>query len=74
MSVVSREPVDHVADERRWDAGCAGKDRYPSETAAEADLRRIKAEGRLHRACWLETYQCDDCTEWHIGNSRRVAK
>jgi hypothetical protein len=72
MFLGAREPVLPVTDERSWETGCAGKDRYPSEAAAEADLKRIKAEGRLHKACWLESYQCSSCTEWHIGNSRRL--
>jgi hypothetical protein len=72
MSQLSRSPVVNVVDERRWAAECAGKDPYPSEAAAEADLKRIRAEGTIKRTCWLETYPCSSCTEWHIGNGRRL--
>ncbi len=72
MSLVAREPVKDVANERLWDLECAGKDRYPSETAAEFDLARIKGEGTMRKTCWLETYRCSSCREWHIGNGRRL--
>ena len=61
-------PLHAHVDEVRWQAECAGKEAYPSEAAACADLARIKAGGRGMRICWLEPYRCRSCKEWHLGN------
>ena len=63
--------IPAVADPRRWDAECGGKDPYPSESAANAALAKIKRDGNLRRTCWLESYQCGCCREWHLGNARK---
>ena len=49
--------------QRRWLAGCAGKDRYTSEAAA-------RAGAGLHLATALDVYPCDDCAGWHLTSTR----
>ena len=67
-----------------WEAHCAGKDRYPSLSAAEAHLKMLY-RGRLlvGRSLWfprqewskLHPYECIFVPEgeephWHVGHLR----
>lgn len=49
--------------DRRWFAGCAGKDRYTSEVAARAGA------GLQIAGAKLDAYHCDDCGGWHLTSS-----
>lgn len=56
-----------------FEKGCAGKDRYPSENAANAALALMKRglTGRKHgdgRWDALHSYECIFCGEWHHGH------
>jgi hypothetical protein len=50
-----------------------GKVRYPTDHAAERDMRRIQtqvlAEGRTHVP--QETYACTECDGWHLTSEKR---
>ncbi len=62
-----------VAAEKAFMNGCAGKDRYPSESAADAALTAMKRGllGRLHgdiRVDEMHSYECQFCGYWHHGH------
>jgi hypothetical protein len=46
--------------------GCAGKKKYPSETAADAMLGRIWSLCKPGRRLETRCYACDWCGHWHL--------
>jgi hypothetical protein len=59
--------------ETRFERGCAGKDRYPSETSADAALLMLKRGEICHprnagRWDTLQSYRCGECGEYHHGH------
>lgn len=55
----------------REDAGCLGKEAFPSATAATAAMRVYRKSGTLHIGVGLGPYRCRSCKEWHLGNEPR---
>ena len=65
-------PLNPQVDERRWERECAGKEEYPSESAARAALayrKRHDPRGHGFAVTWLEIYRCSCCGQWHAGNN-----
>jgi hypothetical protein len=66
--------VEHTVSSAAYQAGCAGKDQYASESAADAVLILSK-QGRLYdhgrSLTWgeLHSYRCSFCGFVHIGHS-----
>ena len=53
---------------------CLEKIGYPTEADAETARKRMvrqKYRGRALR--WLQSFQCPQCFQWHIGHQRRPA-
>lgn len=65
-------------DNRYFEASCAGKDRYPTEQAAEQVARMYRARRIKHHTPKvseelfheLETYWCNFCNSYHRGHAR----
>lgn len=53
----------------RFERGCLGKDRYPSESAAGAALTELLRSKRVPKAHLMHAYKCEFCLEWHIGHA-----
>ncbi len=61
--------MDVVGDEMEYDRGCAGKERYPSVSAAEAAKRFIIAQGiNVRQLRDVEPYRCHFCAQFHLGH------
>lgn len=64
------EPRD---DPRYYESACLGKEKFPSEGAAEGFLREARRPVRrniapiLHDVDWLSAYECPFCGSWHVG-------
>jgi hypothetical protein len=73
MSALNSSPIVSPDALAAFQKGCAGKDRYPSQNAADAALRLMKqgAFGRKHGdGRWddLRSYECRFCGEFHHGH------
>lgn len=62
---------DPLSDPDKFERQCAGKERYPSESAASAALKALRKEKLLRRAETMRVYQCDFVTDephFHFGH------
>jgi len=51
-----------------FERSCAGKQGYPTESAADAGLRFLQDEGILRTNDGMQPYHCNFCQEWHHGH------
>jgi hypothetical protein len=63
----------HDREQAIFEAACAGKDAYESESAADAVLSLMKRGSIRHRRSggrWdtLNSYKCCFCGNWHLGH------
>jgi len=62
-----------------YERSCAGKDKYPSESAALAS-QKIFHQGHLYHPTdhrdWehMHPYPCKFCQQWHLGAISRYAR
>jgi hypothetical protein len=60
-------PGSNAADLKRCCTAFPGKVMYPTPGWAENACDRLRA--RVTRGASLDTYRCDTCEHWHIGNN-----
>jgi hypothetical protein len=72
-----QQVLNPEANPVRYDSGCAGKQHWPSEDAAEQSLqlfrtRRVRhfKQGRQATRDFAEMvpYHCEFCDGWHVGH------
>lgn len=61
--------TDPSSAPHEYEKGCAGKEAYPSESAAIAAIKIFRKEGTLHRPSRIDAYECQFCGAWHLGNN-----
>lgn len=49
---------------------CWRKQRWPSEKAAEAQMRSILKRDKSKDPARINTYECPYCGEWHVGHKK----
>lgn len=60
---------DSLASQRVFESSCAGKEKYPSEEAANAAIKACRDMGLIHNASHLAPYPCNFCApNWHFGH------
>jgi hypothetical protein len=57
-----------------FESMCAGKQPYPSESAADAALRMAQRERVMRTCAGVQSYQCPFCGEWHLGHAHGKAR
>lgn len=60
-----------LAQQEVYDRKCAGKEKFPSESAAREALKVYRKAGMLnHRSSGLSVYPCEfeDANHWHFGH------
>ncbi len=57
-----------------FESMCAGKQAYPSESAADAALRLGQQERVIRTCAGVQSYQCPFCEEWHFGHAGGKAR
>jgi hypothetical protein len=61
--------LDSLAAQASYERQCAGKDQYPSASAAEAALRVLVREGLLDgKRGNVHAYRCSFGDHWHFGH------
>lgn len=56
------------ADPQAYERICAGKEPYPSESAATAAVKVYRKAKINKKGSRLHSYECRFCEQWHIGN------
>jgi hypothetical protein len=59
--VLPPKSIDKLAY-NEWDRACAGKLRYPSESAA------LATQAHYMKSARYAPYQCQFCETWHVGH------
>lgn len=63
-----------LKDGEEEERGCLGKERYPSQAAAEGALRFFRSDEERGRAAGaMEVYGCRFCGSHHLGHAGRLS-
>lgn len=57
-----------LSDQDEFERGCAGKEKFPSESAAKAAIDAYHKAGMLHHKSALMPYRCRFCEQYHYGH------
>lgn len=57
-----------IRDGEEEERGCLGKERYPSQAAADGALKFFRGEPGERGAGALQSYACRFCGAWHLGH------
>lgn len=55
-----------------YETACRGKDKH--RTKVDADHQAVKRNGKTKTGKRLNSYRCDFCHYWHVGNSTHAKR
>lgn len=56
------------ADPKAYERMCAGKEKYPSESATSAAIKVYRKAKNIKKSSLLHSYECRFCGQWHFGH------
>lgn len=60
--------MDALSDPKAYESMCAGKESYPSESAANAAIKVYRKVKNVNKGSLLHSYECRFCEQWHFGH------
>jgi hypothetical protein len=60
--------MDAEADPKAYELMCAGKEKYPSESAVNAAIKVYRKQKQTQKGSLLHSYECRFCEQWHFGH------